>query len=58
MALVAPDPRSFYFSDIDALMDLAGAHGLAVTLNTLTDMSPLWLFDAHPRREADHRHGA
>jgi len=29
-------------------MDLAQANGLAVTLNTLTDMSPLWLFDACP----------
>jgi len=41
-------PESFYFDDLDALMDLAQRNGLAVTLNTLTDMSPLWLFEARP----------
>jgi beta-galactosidase len=38
----------FYFDDLDRLMDLAGAHGLGVTLNILLDMSPLWLFERHP----------
>jgi beta-galactosidase len=41
-------PDRFYFEDLDALMDLAGRHGLGVTLNILLDMSPLWLFDRHP----------
>ena len=38
----------FYFEDLDRLMDLAERHGLGVTLNTLLDMSPLWLFEKHP----------
>jgi len=38
----------FYWDDLDALMDLAHEHGLAVTLNTLLDMSPVWLFGKHP----------
>jgi beta-galactosidase len=41
-------PDRFCFDDLDALMDLAGRHGLGVTLNTLTDMSPLWLFEEYP----------
>ncbi|MBM3497899.1 MAG: hypothetical protein FJX74_04430 [Armatimonadetes bacterium] len=40
--------EQFYFEDLDRLMNLAHEHGLAVTLNTLLDMSPLWLFDKHP----------
>lgn len=38
----------FYFEDLDALMDLAHRYGLGVTLNTLLDMSPVWLFDRYP----------
>lgn len=38
----------FYFEDLDDLMDLAHENGLGVTLNTLLDMSPLWLFDKYP----------
>jgi beta-galactosidase len=38
----------FYFDDLDRLMDLAGENGLRVTLNTLFDMSPLWLFKRFP----------
>ncbi len=41
-------PDRFYFEDLDELMDLAAEHGLGITLNTLTDMSPLWLFDVYP----------
>ena len=41
-------PDRFYFDDLDALMDLAHHSGIGVTLNTLTDMSPLWLFEAYP----------
>jgi len=37
----------FYFEDLDRLMDLAHENRLAVTLNTLLDMSPLWLFEKH-----------
>ncbi len=38
----------FYFDDLDRLIDLAHENGLGVTLNTLLDMSPLWLFEKHP----------
>jgi beta-galactosidase len=41
-------PDRLYFDDLDRLMDLAGQNQLAVTLNTLLDMSPLWLFDRYP----------
>jgi len=41
-------PDRFHWDDLDRLMDLAGEHGLDVTLNILLDMSPLWLFERHP----------
>jgi beta-galactosidase len=41
-------PDRYYFDDLDALMNIAHRNELAVTLNTLTDMSPLWLFERHP----------
>jgi len=41
-------PDEFYFEDLDTLMDLARRHDLGVTLNTLLDMSPLWLYERHP----------
>lgn len=41
-------PDTFVFADVDRLMDLAGQHGLAVTLNTIFDVTPLWLFDRFP----------
>jgi beta-galactosidase len=48
-------PERFFFDDLDRLMDLAGEHGLGVTLNLLLDMSPLWLFERHPdARQVDN----
>jgi beta-galactosidase len=41
-------PEAFFFDDLDALMELAGANGLGVTLNILCDMSPTWLYRAFP----------
>jgi beta-galactosidase len=38
----------FVFDDLDRLMDLALANGLKVTLNTIFDVSPHWLFDKYP----------
>ncbi len=38
----------FHFADVDALMDMAHANGLAVTINTIFDVSPLWLFEKYP----------
>lgn len=38
----------FYFDDIDRLMDLAGENNLAVTLNVIFDVSPVWLFQECP----------
>jgi len=38
----------FCFDDVDALMDLAHSNGLAVTLNTIFDVSPVWLFERYP----------
>ncbi len=38
----------FFFDDLDELMDLAGEAGLAVHLNVIFDVSPLWLFDKYP----------
>ncbi|MEI7833970.1 MAG: alpha-amylase family protein, partial [bacterium] len=40
--------QSYYFDDLDRLMDLAQTYGLGVTLNTLLDMTPTWLFRAYP----------
>jgi beta-galactosidase len=41
-------PEHFFFDDLDALMELAGAHGLGVTLNFILDMAPVWLYDRCP----------
>lgn len=38
----------FVFDDLDVLMDLASANNLRVTLNTIFDVSPVWLFDKYP----------
>lgn len=42
------DPDRFYWEDIDRLMDLAAQNELAVTLNTIFDVAPLWLYRRHP----------
>lgn len=41
-------PGDFFFADLDELMDLAHVHGLRVTLNTIFDVAPCWLYDAFP----------
>ncbi|MCK6491035.1 MAG: beta-galactosidase [Planctomycetes bacterium] len=41
-------PGRFVFDDLDRLMDLAAANGLAVHLNTIFDVPPLWLFETFP----------
>jgi beta-galactosidase len=40
--------NTFYFDDLDKLMDLAAQHELKVTLNTIFDVTPCWLFDHYP----------
>lgn len=42
------DADRFVFDDLDRLMDLAAANGLAVTLNTIFDVAPRWLYDRYP----------
>jgi len=39
---------AFYFDTLDELMDLAQKHELQVTINTIFDVTPLWLFDTYP----------
>ncbi len=38
----------FVFDDVDRLMDLALTHNLKVTVNTVFDVAPHWLFDQYP----------
>jgi beta-galactosidase len=38
----------FVFDDVDQLMDLAAENGLQVTINTVFDVSPFWLFEKYP----------
>src|SRR2546430_9920677 len=38
----------FYWDDLDELMDLAAKNGIGVTLNTIMDVSPIWLFERYP----------
>ena len=40
------EPR-FIFDDLDRLMDLAAANGLQVTLNTILDVAPEWLYEIY-----------
>src|SRR5512133_644760 len=42
------EPEAFVFDDVDRLMDLAAEHSLRVTINTIFDVSPLWLFEHYP----------
>jgi beta-galactosidase len=39
---------TYDFDDLDRLMDLAAEAGLGVTLNTIFDVAPLWLYDRFP----------
>jgi|GEM_PF-582838 len=41
-------PEGFVFDDLDRLMDLAAEAGLGVTLNTIFDVAPLWLYELYP----------
>ncbi|MHB1000398.1 MAG: beta-galactosidase [Armatimonadota bacterium] len=41
-------PDTFYFDDLDTLMDLAAQNGLKVTINVLFDVAPNWIFDTYP----------
>jgi beta-galactosidase len=41
-------PDKFYWDDLDQLMNLAAGNGIGVTLNTIFDVSPIWLFDRYP----------
>jgi len=42
------EPNSFHFDTLDELMDLAQKHELQVTINTIFDVTPLWLFETYP----------
>ena len=42
------DENSFYFDDLDTLMDIAHKNNLMVTLNLILDVAPLWLYDKYP----------
>ena len=44
----ASNPDRFFWEDIDRLMDLAAKNELGVTLNTIFDVAPLWLYQQHP----------
>jgi len=41
-------PDTFFFDDLDQLMDLAAANELRVTLNTILDVAPVWLYERYP----------
>jgi len=38
----------FVFDDLDKLMDLAHSHEIRVTLNTIFDASPQWIYEKYP----------
>jgi beta-galactosidase len=40
--------NTFYFDDIDQLMDIANKNDLKVTLNIIFDVAPVWLYKKHP----------
>lgn len=42
------EPDSFYFEDLDNLMELAHQNGLEVTLNVIFDVAPVWLYKQYP----------
>jgi beta-galactosidase len=41
-------PDKFYWDDLDRLMDLAAKNNLGVTLNTIFDVAPIWLYERYP----------
>lgn len=43
-----PEPDTFYFDDIDRLMELSERHDLRVMLNTIVDVAPAWIYRMYP----------
>lgn len=43
-----PEKGSYYFEDIDELMDLAEKYNLKVILNMIFDVAPTWFYEAYP----------
>jgi beta-galactosidase len=43
-----PAEDTYYFDDIDRLMDLAGERDLRVMLNTIVDVGPAWVYTKYP----------
>jgi beta-galactosidase len=43
-----PAEDTYYFEDIDRLMDLAEKNNLRVMLNTIFDVAPVWIFHKYP----------
>jgi beta-galactosidase len=43
-----PEPDTFYFDDIDRLMDLSAERDLKVMLNTIVDVGPAWIYSKYP----------
>ncbi len=41
-------PERFYWDDLDELMNLAARNGIGVTLNTIFDVAPIWLYEKYP----------
>src|SRR5215471_7462111 len=41
-------PGRFFWDDLDELMDLAHMSGIGVTLNTIFDVAPVWLYERYP----------
>ncbi len=48
----------FHWDDLDRLMDLAAANDLAVTLNIICDVAPVWLYDKYPDAKQIMRNGS
>ncbi len=43
-----PEEESFYFDDIQRLMDLSQTFKLKVMLNTIFDVAPAWIYSKYP----------
>ncbi len=43
-----PEEHTFYFDDIDRLMDIAARYKLKVMLNTIFDVAPAWIYRKYP----------
>lgn len=52
-----PEEGVYDFSDIDELMDLAQKYGLKVVLNTILEVSPVWLDKNYPDSVMISAHG-